>query len=221
MCLQCGHMLLVAPRTWWPICGQRRQRWDHDDVMTTHRTDNMYRERFTRAACFAWRRQSNFLEQSVLPGAGRKSCRPQILLFSFSCLCVPQSFRAASFIYNLFVLAVCLSALLPQTFLPSAHAFLTSISDSLAKLLCTAHSCLSRSFSFFMQNKQHLLQQLCIINALASLHSRTGACVWWLGAVGVWDHSNACFCLCYVYYVGDSHEKFWSLFNDHFFIKII
>ncbi len=153
-----GHMLLVAPRTWWPICGQRRQRWDHDDVMTTHRTD----------ICTG----NASHEQLALPDEGRvtfgtervawlqeeRVVGPQILLFSFSCLCVPQSFRAASFIYNLFVLAVVCQRFFLRRFLPSAHAFLTSISDSLAKLLCTAHSCLSRSFSFFMQNKQHLLQ---------------------------------------------------------------
>ncbi len=132
-----------------------RSRWCNDNPQDWH----MYRERFTRAACFAWRRQSNFLEQSVLPGCRKKELSAHRFSFSlFSCLCVPQSFRAASFIYNLFVLAVVCQRFFLRRFLPSAHAFLTSISDSLAKLLCTAHSCLSRSFSFFMQNKQHLLQ---------------------------------------------------------------
>lgn len=126
--------------------------------MTTHRTDICTGNASRKQLALPDGGSVTFWNRACCLVAGRKSCLPTdspFFFLSFSCLCVPQSFRAASFIYNLFVLAVVCQCFFP---LPSAHEFLTSISDSLPKLPCTAHSFLSCSLSFFMQNKQHLLQ---------------------------------------------------------------
>ncbi len=123
--------------------------WGNDNPQDWH----MYRESFTRAACFAWRRQNNFLEQSMLPICRKKELSAHRFSFSlFSCLCPQSSKQHHSSIICLFLL---LSVSASSSDISCLQ--LTSISDSSAKL-CTAHSFLPRSFSFFMQNKQHLLQ---------------------------------------------------------------
>ncbi len=53
--------------------------------------------------------------------AERKSCQPTDSPFLYFPVCVPQSFKAASFIYNLFVLAVVCQCFFLRHFLPSAH----------------------------------------------------------------------------------------------------
>lgn len=126
--------------------------------MTTHRTDICTGKASHEQLALPDGGRITYLEQSMLPVCRKKELSANRFSFSLFPVCVPQSFRAASFIYNLFVLAVVCQCFFLRHFLPSAHAFLTSISDSLAKLLCTAHSFLPRSLSFFMQNKQHLLQ---------------------------------------------------------------
>lgn len=116
-----------------------------------------------------------------MPGFERVAWKKELSAHSFSfslSVCVPQSFRAASFFYNLFVLAVFCQCFFLRRFLPSAHMFLTSISDSLPKLfLYSSLTCFWFASRSLCKINITSSKQLCIINASASLHSRSGACM--------------------------------------------
>lgn len=126
--------------------------------MTTHRTDICTGTASHKLLALPDGGSVTFWNRACCLLCRKKELSAHSFSFSLTCLCVPQPFRAASFIYNLFVLAVVCQFFFLRWFLPSAHMFLTSINDSLPKLLCTAHSFLFRCFSFSEQNKQQLFQ---------------------------------------------------------------
>ncbi len=112
------HML---PSTWRTIRGQKRLRWAHDEVMTTHRTDICTGKASHEQLALPDGGRITFWNRACCLFAERKSCRPTDSPFLYFPVCVPQSFKAASFIYNLFVLAVVCQCFFLRHFLPSAH----------------------------------------------------------------------------------------------------
>lgn len=147
-------MLLVAPSTWWPAHGQWRLRWDHDEVITTHRTDICTGTALHELLALPDGGSVTFWNRACCLLAGRKSCRPTDSPFLFP-VCVSLSLSEChhSSIICLFLLLSVSSSSSDGSCLQ-----LTCFSPRSMILYLNFSVQLTRCFPFSVQNKQQLFQ---------------------------------------------------------------